>query len=198
MSVEFTKKELASIAGYTYRRLHDIDTVLPANGKLFVKGEGGKYDLAIFVQRWVKYNIDVETADDATLDEVKAIHERVKTRKTELEVAHLEGKLVDVQEVCKLWTTVASTVTQNLLRLPSKIAPQVTMMDNVEVISSIIDAEVRDILTNIADTPLPQEAMKESAEETSPDGEVCRRATVFDKSCGFGKNTEETEDEQEG
>ena len=160
MSVEFTKKELASIAGYTYRRLHDIDTGLPANGKLFVKGEGGKYDLAIFVQRWVKYNIDVETADDATLDEVKAIHERVKTR-----------KLVDVQEVCKLWTTVASTVTQNLLRLPSKIAPQVTMMDNVEVISSIIDAEVRDILTNIADTPLPQEAMKESAEETEDEQE---------------------------
>ena len=99
MSVEFTKKELASIAGYTYRRLHDIDTGLPANGKLFVKGEGGKYDLAIFVQRWVKYNIDVETADDATLDEVKAIHERVKTRKTGLEVAQLEGKLGDAKSV---------------------------------------------------------------------------------------------------
>ena len=44
-------------------------------------------------------------------------------------------------------------------------------MDNVEVISSIIDAEVRDILTNIADTPLPQEAMKESAEETEDEQE---------------------------
>lgn len=108
MAIECTKKELASIAGYSYRRLHDIDTSLPANGKLFVKGEGGKYDLAIFVQRWVKYNVDTETADEASLDEVKAIHERVKTRKTELEVAHLEGKLVDVQEVRKLWTTVAN------------------------------------------------------------------------------------------
>lgn len=171
MGYEFTKKELASIAGYTYRRLHDIDTALPANGKLFVKGEGGKYDLALFVQRWVKYNIDVETADEATLDEVRAIHERVKTRKTELEVAQLEGRLVDVQEVSKLWATVAATVTQNLLRIPSKVAPQVTMMDNIEVISSIIDAEVRDILTNIADTPLPQEAMKESAEETEDEQE---------------------------
>ena len=90
MAIECTKKELASIAGYSYRRLHDIDTSLPANGKLFVKGEGGKYDLAIFVQRWVKYNVDTETADETSLDEVKAIHERVKTRKTELEVAHLK------------------------------------------------------------------------------------------------------------
>ncbi len=172
MAVECTKKELASIAGYSYRRLHDIDTGLPANGKLFVKGEGGKYDLAIFVQRWVKYNVDTETADDATLDEVKAIHERVKTRKTELEVQHLEGKLVDVQEVRRLWMTVANTAMQNLLRLPSKIAPQITMMDNIEIIASIIDAEVRETLTNIADTPLPEEAAeREEAEEAEDEQE---------------------------
>lgn len=174
MAIEYTKKELASIAGYTYRRLYDIDMGLPENGKLFVKGEGGKYDLAIFVQRWVKYNVDTETADEASLDEVKAIHERVKTRKTELEVAHLEGKLVDVQDVRKLWATVANTVMQNMLRLPSKIAPQVTMMENIEIIAGIIDAEVRDALMNIADTPLPEEA------------------------AAGGEETEEAEDEQEG
>ena len=174
MAIEYTKKELASIAGYTYRRLYDIDMGLPENGKLFVKGEGGKYDLAIFVQRWVKYNVDAETADEASLDEVKAIHERVKTRKTELEVAHLEGKLVDVQDVRKLWATVANTVMQNMLRLPSKIAPQVTMMENIEIIAGIIDAEVRDALMNIADTPLPEEA------------------------AAGGEETEEAEDEQEG
>ena len=150
MAIEYTKKELASIAGYSYRRLHDIDTALPPDGKLFVLGEDGKYDLAVFVQRWVKYNVRAETADDASLDEVKAIHERVKTRKTELEVAHLEGKLVDVQ---------------NLLRLPSKVAPRVTMMENVEVITGIIDAEVRNALNAIADTPLPQnETESEEAE----------------------------------
>ena len=96
MGIYLTKKELATVAGYTYRRLHDIDMGLPEDGKLFVKGEGGKYDLALFVQRWVRYNVDNETGDDQTLDEVKARHEIVKTRKTELEVARLVGKLVDV------------------------------------------------------------------------------------------------------
>ena len=103
MGIYLTKKELATVAGYTYRRLHDIDMGLPDDGKLFVKGEGGKYDLALFVQRWVKYNVDNETGDDQTLDEVKARHEIVKTRKTELEVARLEGKLVDVHEIRRLW-----------------------------------------------------------------------------------------------
>ncbi len=168
--MELTKKELAQIAGYTYRRLHEIDLGLPPDGKLFVKGEDGKYDLALFVQRWVKYNIDRETQDDKTLDEVKAIHEQVKTRKTELEVARLEGSLVDVQEVRRLWGTVANTVMQNMIRLPSKIAPQVVMMDNIEVIASIIDSEIRDVLVNIAETPLPEEAAtEEDTEEEQED-----------------------------
>ena len=164
MGIYLTKKELATVAGYTYRRLHDIDMSLPEDGKLVVKGEGGKYDLAIFVQRWVRYNVDNETGDDQTLDEVKAKHEIVKTRKTELEVARLEGKLVDVQEIRRLWGGVANTVMQNMLRLPSKVSPRLVMMKDVEMIASIMDAEIRDILTQIAETPLPLEAVAEDSD----------------------------------
>lgn len=165
MSIYLTKKELATIAGYTYRRLHDIDMGLPENGKLFVKGEGGKYDLALFVQRWVQYNVDNETSSDQTLDEVKAKHEIVKTRKTELEVARLEGKLVDVQEIRRLWGGVANTVMQNMIRLPSKVAPRLVMQKNTEVISGILGEEIRDVLNQIADTPLPEEAAQEETDE---------------------------------
>lgn len=165
MSIYLTKKELASIAGYTYRRLHDIDMGLPDNGKLFVKGEGGKYDLALFVQRWVQYNVNNETGDDQTLDEVKARHEIVKTRKTELEVARLEGKLVDVYEIRKLWGGIANTVMQNMLRLPSKVSPRLVMMKDSEMIASIIDGEIRDTLVQISETPLPVEAAAEDADD---------------------------------
>lgn len=165
MSIYLTKKELATIAGYTYRRLHDIDMGLPENGKLFVKGEGGKYDLALFVQRWVQYNVDNETSSDQTLDEVKAKHEIVKTRKTELEVARLEGKLVDVQEIRRLWGGVANTVMQNMIRLPSKVAPRLVMQKNTEVISGILGEEIRDVLNQIADTPLQEEAAQEETDE---------------------------------
>ena len=37
-----SKKDLASIAGYTYRRLYDIDKAAEKDKKLFVAGEGGK------------------------------------------------------------------------------------------------------------------------------------------------------------
>lgn len=161
-----TKKELANYAGYTYRRLYDIDKALPPDEKLFFESEDGKYDLAIFIQRWVEYNVKLSSeGTEMSLEEAKTQHEIIKKRKTELEVQRMEGILVDANEIKHLWANIASTVTQNLLRLPSKIAPQVLAMDNNEVVVSIIDKEIRDVLTEISDTPLPQYEGTETDEE---------------------------------
>ena len=128
-------------------------------------GESGKYDLALFVQRWVAYNLGVQQGKDQSLDEVKAIHELVKTRKTELEVARMEGQLVDVQDVRRLWADIANSVMQNLIRIPSKVAPLITMMDNAQAISGILDAEIREALEQVAETPLPDYAANNEPEE---------------------------------
>ena len=150
-----TKKELANIAGYTYRRIYEIDRGLPPGKKLFVETEDGKYDLPSFVQRWVDYNVAHEVSDDTDLEAAKTKHEKVKTQKTELEVARLRGELIDVQDVRRLWADITTAVTQNMMRLPKKIAPLLVMMENEEAISVIIDDEVRRTLEAIADTPLP-------------------------------------------
>lgn len=172
MEIALTKKELASVAGYTYRRLYDIDAGLPDDKKLFIKSEGGKYDLALFVQRWVDYNVSRDTGDDLSLEEAKAIHEQVKIEKTQLEVAKMRGELVDVAEVRRLWANVANTVVQNMMRLPSKIGQQVFMVEKMDVVIGIIDKEIRDCLVRIAETPLPNEATDgEQDEETGDEGD---------------------------
>ena len=155
--ISMTKKELANIAGYSYRQLYNIDRELPEGKKLFVESDqdGKKCDLSTFVQRWVEYNINRD-ADITTLEDAKTAHEIIKTRKTELEVAHMEGALVDVNEIRLLWANIAATVMQNMVRLPSKIAPQLLSIDNIQVIQTIIDKEIRDVLNDIADTPLPE------------------------------------------
>lgn len=168
--IYLTKKELATVAGYTYRRLHDIDMSLPEGDKLFVKGEGGKYDLALFVQRWVRYNVDNESESEQSLDDAKTKHEIIKTRKTELEVAKLEGRLVDVYEIRRLWGGVASTVMQNMIRLPSKVAPRLIMVGNVDLISGILDEEIRLVLNEIAETPLPETAAEATTDEEDEEG----------------------------
>ena len=105
MATAMTKKELAALAGYTYRRLYDIDKTLPEDKKLFVPAEGGgnRYDAAAFVQRWVDYRVHEDGGTDKDLDRVRAEHERIKTRKTELEVAKMEGTVVPIDQVRAEW-----------------------------------------------------------------------------------------------
>lgn len=156
--LEMTKKDLASLTGYTYRRLHDIDKELPDNAKLFILSGSDlqKCDARIFVQHWVDYCVDkYRGADAVDLDSIRATHEKIKTEKTRLEVDRLSGQLVSVQEVKRLWGDVARTVATNFLHLPSKVAPSLLMMDDAEQIAAIIDGEVRRILEDIANTPLP-------------------------------------------
>lgn len=174
--MELTKKELATIAGYTYRRLYDIDRDLPENKKLFVQGkDSSKYDLAIFVQRWVEYNISAHCSEGPVdLDEVKAKHEVIKAEKTQLEVDRMRGQLVDVADVKRLWGDIANTVTQNMMHLADKLAPQLIMRDNQEAIAEIIGDEIRTTLENIAKTPLPayvEEDDDTETEETEDNGE---------------------------
>lgn len=171
---ELTKKELAELAGYTYQRMYVINDGLPEDEKLFVPGNGrNKYQLGTFIQRWVKYNVRKVNAniEGKTLEEIKAIHEGVKTQKTELEVARMRGQLVDVGDVRRMWGDIAATVTQNMIRLPSKIAPQVVAMNNTEIIAGIIDKEVRDVLTAIADTPIPDGVSTATVENDEDDDE---------------------------
>lgn len=169
--MELTKKEIAKVAGYTYRRLYDIDTELPNGKKLFVATESGKYDLTAFIQHWVDYNVGKAYTAEMSLEDAKAIHEQVKIEKTQLEVERMRGALVDVNEVRRLWGTVANTVMQNMMRLPNKIAGQVYMLDSIELVSGIIEKEIRDVLTNIADTPLPDDAGEAEEDEEAADEE---------------------------
>lgn len=163
--ISLTKKELANAAGYTYRRLYDIDKALPPDKKLFVDAAGGKYDLAKFVQRWVEYNVSLESDSTDDLDMVKARHEVIKTQKTELEVAKMRGQLVDVSDVKRLWGDIINAVKNNIINLPNRVAPMLRMMESTEQIAEIIDLEVRRILDDIAETPLPDYANDKEDED---------------------------------
>ena len=157
--MDMTKQALAELTGMTYRQIFNINKKLVQEDEskaLFVKGEDAKKcDLAIFVQRWVDYNVERVSAAAQDLDAVKAAHESVKMRKTQLEVDRMEGSLVDVQEVRKIWGDIANTIMQSMIHLPSTLAPMVRGMDNVEVINNVIDTEIRKVLEGLSDTPLP-------------------------------------------
>ena len=166
MGVALTKKELATISGYTYRRLHDIDLALPKDEKLFVPSETNpkKFDLSLFVQRWVDYNVGQAVGSEGgeELVTIKAQHEKVKKEKTELEVARMKAELVSIQDIHQLWCNLAGLVRNRFVRLGHKVSNSLVMQEDAEKIAEIIDREVRDALNLLANEP---------SQEESPDGE---------------------------
>lgn len=153
-----TQKQLAEWAGYSDHRLREIDKKLPEDQKLFVatEADSSRYDIAIFIQRWVQYNVskavDSESMDFGT---VKTEHEKVKKHKTELQVQVMEGELIPVRDVRRLWGDIIDNARKALLQVSNQVAPRLMMVDNVERIASIIDERIREELGHIADTPLP-------------------------------------------
>lgn len=151
-----TKKELAALAGYTYRRLYDIDKGLEAGKKLFVEDESGGCDATAFVKAWVAYNVSQEKQSEEGFESVKARHEVVKMEKTSLELQKMRGEVVDVEAVRRLWSDVCKMLSQGLLNIPSKIGPTLTMIEDPEKIRDAIDREIRDTLALIAQMPMPE------------------------------------------
>lgn len=161
-----TQKELAELVGYSPRRLRDINKSLPDESKFFVLDSSGKCDVKIFVERWVRFNIDREIIASSDLEQVRAEHEMIKIQKTKLEVEKMRGSMVSVDDLKVLWGNIADTVRNNFLSLSNRVSPQLVMIDDVPTISNIIDKEVYKILEEVADTPLPDYEAKEEPEET--------------------------------
>ena len=158
MAVYLTQKELAELVGRTDRQIRNINGTMDPDEKLLVKTEGGKYDASIFVQRWCEMQVKKIADGMEDLDAVKARHEIVKTEKTQLEVARMRGELLDFRDVRKAWGDIANSVMNALLNIPGQIAPMIRGMESVEMISGILDGEIRRALENIADSPIPSYA----------------------------------------
>lgn len=166
MKIEMSRRQLADLAGYSYRRLYDIDKTLPKGEKLFVEGEGKKCDLAIFVQRWAAYSAKMAAGVAGTsLDDEKARHEKLKADKTEIEVGRMRGEYVSINDVVRLWTGITGVVVNRLVNLPKKLAPQLVMIEDAETAEAIMERDLRDALDMISKTPLPGEG------EAPPDDE---------------------------
>lgn len=158
------KKEIAELVGYSYQTLYNMNKALPEDEKLFVEKDGG-CDLGEFIRRWTNFHVKDAMDGVKDLDQIKAVHEQVKTRKTELEVRRMEGNLVDVGDVRRLWDDIANTVMQNALHLPATLAPMLQGQDNAEVIRATIDREIRKVLEEISEAPLPGYAQTDEEEE---------------------------------
>lgn len=155
--MEYTQSMLADLAGYSVRRLQQIDKQLPAEEKLFVLKKQGGYDGRIFVENWVKYQLSKELPDDKRLDleQVKAQHELLKMDKTRIEIRERMGELVNASDVLMVWSEIVTAFRNGLLHIGSTLAPRLAGVKKPEIIKTMIEESIRSKLKEIVECKLP-------------------------------------------
>ena len=151
--LEVTESELAETLGLSDRRIRVL-----ANDGIIFRTKPGRYDLKKSVNGYINYIRDTKKEEKQGIDKVKLareaeglMHDKLKKRKTELQILQMEKELLVTKDVIAMWTDFATMVKSKLLNIPTKLAPQLTGIEDTLVIKKAITAEVTEALNEIAD-----------------------------------------------
>lgn len=147
-----TTAHLSQMFGVTERQIYNL-----INSGVVVKVGPNKLDCIASVSNIVAKmkeeeelrNSQPEKIKSAT-EAVKLKHEQMKSRKTELVVLQMEGKLHYEEDVKALWNSSVVAVKSRLTAIGVKIAPQLKGEVDVTVIQEMIDREIFDALKEIS------------------------------------------------
>ncbi|WP_040663674.1 hypothetical protein [Oscillibacter ruminantium] len=144
--MEVNAAALAECFGVTKRRVQ-----MMADEGIVVRIRRGKYDLGQSVKNYIDYMAKAgKSKEEKALDDIRADHERVKMRKTELTVKRLEGQMHLASDVERLWGNMAETVKSRMLGIPVKLAPQVTGLTDTAEIQNMMQKEITDALNEVS------------------------------------------------
>lgn len=135
-------KELAEILAITTRRVNQLvkEGVLEKDGK-------GCFDLTRAVPAYITY----ATLENDELRQEKTLHERAKRQAAELKLGKLRNQLHDADDVKRVMTHMLITFRNRILGIPSKTAPLLIGRSSIGEIQQVLNKEVYDALTELAD-----------------------------------------------
>jgi len=151
--IEVTEAELSEYLGLSDRRIR----VLAKEG-IICKTKPARYDLKKSVSGYIDFIKDTKKEEKQGIDKIKLareaeglMHDKLKKRKTEIQILQMERELLFAKDVVSMWTDFATMVKSKLLNIPTKLAPQLVGVDDATVIKKAIGAEVAEALNEIAD-----------------------------------------------
>ncbi len=154
--LEVTEAELCEYLNLSGRRIRTL-----ATEGIVVKTKAGRYDLKKSVSGYVDFIKDTKKEEKQGIEKIKLareaeglMHDKFKKRKTELQVMQLEKTMLLTEDVIDMWSDFATMVKSKLLNIPTKLAPQLTGIDDVNTIKKAISVEVSEALNEIADFDL--------------------------------------------
>ncbi|MFP9128528.1 hypothetical protein [Niallia sp. BSM11] len=143
-----TTAEISEILGVSKRRIQQF-----ADEGALVRLNRGYYDLAASINKFIEYQISKALPNDSKIDkeEEMALWTRAKKEKTQLEVQIIKGELHRSEDVKRIMNDMLIAFRQKTLSLPSKMAPQLIMVEDLQVIKDLLKNSVIELLTELKD-----------------------------------------------
>lgn len=162
-----TSSEIAEILGVTERRIRQL-----TNDGALAKIARGKYDLPASIKAYIDYRIKTEMPEEE-LDKQRegALLLRAKRMKAELELKRMEGKMHAAEDVETVMNKMLANFRSRLIILPHKVAPQLQMEEDVNVIKDKIKKEVYEALQELSEYE-PKLFLNGAEDTTEESGEL--------------------------
>lgn len=121
------------------------------------KAARGKYALYPSIQKYIAFLKtkqeagDLEDIKGIDADLEKALHERIKRKIAEINLAKIKGEVHESKDVKYIMENMLSNFRTRLMGIPSKLAPLLIARDSISVIQSFIDKEVEEVLQELSE-----------------------------------------------
>lgn len=167
MTSTISTKELAAVLGISIQRVNELGR----KGKI-TREPDGKWNL-VKIHQQLKENLDssqslkslgqrrgkleMEREGDSagktegTFLEAQCRHEWLRVQKEEMELRRRRGELAELADVESTWASIMSTIQTRLLGAAGKLGPRVAAISEPRECSSIIEREIREILTALSE-----------------------------------------------
>jgi phage terminase Nu1 subunit (DNA packaging protein) len=141
---------LASVLGFTRQRINQL-----AKDGVLEKQAPGRFLLLLNLKKYVDYlrvgQVDEEEGATAQYWEEKALHEAAKRKMAELNLAKQENQMHDAIDIELILTNMLVTFRNRILGIPQKVAPKVIGLASLAEIMEVINTELLEALSELAD-----------------------------------------------
>lgn len=164
--------ELSGILGITPRQINKL-----AKAKIIPRARKGEYELSGAVQGYIFYIKDGDADKKTTLHDQEIKLKKAQTRKLELEIEKMEGVLIPVTEMQKLWERHIIAARTNFLLIENEIPRIRASKDNTDG-ETIFRRSAYAILDQLAKAEIirgDEEPDSDDAETLAPASDVKRK-----------------------
>lgn len=144
---EIQTSELAAIVGKSSRWIRQL-----TSENVLKQVDRGKYLLSDAIQAYIEHVSGGKEADNKPrLIDHKTEHERIKAERAALELAEMRGELHRSEDVEIVMSDMLTAFRQKILAIPTKLSPQLTGIEEINIIKGRLTAALHEAIAELAD-----------------------------------------------